>query len=161
MTKPYEELHYSFFREQYGFIQLRFLHLLQEDPEINKQHPEVKFFKRLRNAMDICLDKPGDRRYYCGNTLAEQRYAGKQLGKGYSHWRRIKNDMPDRYRLFFQFSDRDMLVIFTWLNGLRDIRRDGAANDVYAVFAQLLAGGKIPNLFSELLAQSSSMSDQT
>jgi len=161
MTKPAEEFHYSLFREQYVYRQMRFLHLLQEDRERNKQHPDVKFFIKLRKAMDTCLDEPGHARYYCGNTIAEQRYAGKQLGRGYAHWRRIKNDMPDRYRLFFQFSNRGRLVIFTWLNEPQDIRRDGSTNDVYAVFARLLAGGKIPNLFSDLLPQSSSMSDQT
>jgi toxin YhaV len=161
MTKPYEEFHYSCFSAQYSYKQLRFVHLLKEDKERNKQHPEVKFFIKLRKAMDTCLGEPGHTRYYCGNTLAKQRYDDKQLGKGYTHWRRIKNDMPDRYRLFFQFSDCGMLVIFAWLNEHHDIRRDGAPNDVYAVFARLLAGGKIPNLFSDLMAQSTSISDQT
>jgi toxin YhaV len=111
--------------------------------------------------MDACLDDPGHSRYFCGRTLARQRYDDKQLGKGFAHWRRIKNDMPDRYRLFFQFSDAEMVVIFAWLNDQWCVRRNGDFNDVYAVFARLLAGGKIPNQFTELLAQSALMPQQS
>ena len=104
--------------------------------------------------MDACLTEPGHARYSCGSTLAKQRYKGKPLGKGYSHWRRIKNDMPDRYRLFFQYSGAEMHVIFAWLNDEHHIRKSGDPNDVYTTFARFLANREIPNFLLELLKES-------
>ena len=158
MTSPYTEWHFHLFAAQYGRMITRLLVLLQENPDSFAAHPEAKFFKKVRTRMDTALGEPGAKEYEIGNTLENQCYDGKKLGKGYSGWRRIKNGMPDRYRLFFQFSSPSHELVFAWLNDERSIRRAGHKNDVYAVFARLLASGTIPTEYRLLREQSSSPS---
>lgn len=154
MIDPYKELyHYELF-VQYHEMKERALRLMQEDPEGFMHREEVKFFARVRRSMDACLSDPAHEDYRCGTTLAKQVYQGKPLGKGYSHWRRIKHGMPQRYRLFFQFSSEARELIFAWLNDQTTLRKDGSKTDAYAVFARLVASGKIPNPFDELRKES-------
>lgn len=150
MSSCYEEYHTPHFSDRYDQLELRLWYLARKYPDTFQNHADVKFFARIRKAMDTCLTQPEHESYQLGNTLAKQKYKGKPLGKGYSHWRRIKKDMPDRYRIFFQFSCEDKEVIFAWLNDRCSLRREGSLADVYAVFAKLLAKGDIPNFYEEI-----------
>jgi toxin YhaV len=159
MNSEYVEWHFSVFASQYNALESRFLFLARKYPDSFHTHEDVKFFKRVRTAMDTCLGCPDAKEYVMGDMLAGQRHGGAFLGKGYGHWRRIKNDMPPRYRLFFVFSSKERTVIYSWLNDSRSLRRDGHKNDVYAVFARLVASGKIPNLYRDLKAVSQNSAD--
>jgi toxin YhaV len=140
----YSKRYTTIFAHRYQQLTSRFLILAQQDPTGYANHPEVKFFKRVRKCMDTCLADPGHSQYLLGKTL----------GDANQHWRRIKKDMPDRYRLFFQFSSEQFIVIFCWLNDQRFLRRAGHKNDVYAVFKKMLDNGVLPNSFTELLKSS-------
>ncbi|MBF0390708.1 MAG: type II toxin-antitoxin system YhaV family toxin, partial [Desulfamplus sp.] len=78
----------------------------------------------------------------------------------YSHWRRVKNNMPPRYRLFFRFySDTSVTqygkcLIFAWFNDEFTLRKSGSKSDVYNVFKSLLANKTVPDNWEELLIQS-------
>ncbi|MDR1380587.1 MAG: type II toxin-antitoxin system YhaV family toxin [Tannerella sp.] len=157
MTGNYTEWHFTLFSEQYKILENRLFFLASEFPDTFHTHEDVKFFKRIRTSMDKCLEYPEANEYALGDTLARQKYDGKLLGKNYSNWRRIKNNMPPRYRLFFVFSSGERIVIFSWLNDGSSLRREGHKSDVYAVFAKLIAGGKIPSLFSALQQESNPM----
>lgn len=142
----YAEWHHSDFRWRYHDMLLRVQVLAERDPDGYKQHPDTRFFKGVRTAMDTALAAPPTPRY---------QLSVKTLRTCDSRWRRIKQQgLPHRYRLFFQFSSAELKVIFAWLNDERSLRRDGERNDVYAVFARLLKSGKIPGEFLTLLQQS-------
>lgn len=155
MSAPYQELHFAVFITQYRQLLMRLQILLQNDPNAFPSHPDTKFFKQLRSRMDVAVADPEAPEYLLGDVLAKQRYKGKPLGRGYGSWRRIKNGMPDRYRLFFQFLSADRELIFAWLNDQRSIRRDDdKMKDVYAMFAKLLASDSMPNAYKALRAKS-------
>lgn len=154
MSACCSERHFALFARRYAQLEDRLLYLAQKDPEGYVRHEEVKFFKRVRNAMNVCLEDPSRKEYEMGDLLARQQHNGKSLGKGHGHWRRIKKDMPSRYRLFFVFSLAACEVIFAWLNDEDSLRRAGHKKDVYAVFARLVASGKIPGLYSALKKES-------
>ena len=154
MISPYAEFHFETFAVQSQQLLTRLLVLLQQDPVAFPAHLEAEFFKKLRTRMNMALVNPEASEYGLGNTLTKQNYGGKSLGAGYSNWRRIKNGMPDRYRLFFQFSSKARELIFAWLNDQRSIRRESHKNDVYAVFAKLLGSDAIPTDYKALREKS-------
>ena len=77
---------------------------------------------------------------------------GKTLGKEGKSWRRIKKkQLPDRYRLFFQFnSNAPKIIIYAWLNDETTLRKHGAKTDVYQVFGKMIKKGTVPNSWQEL-----------
>jgi toxin YhaV len=62
-----------------------------------------------------------------------------------------KNNLPPRYRLFFQFRSDAKTIIYAWLNDEATLRKEGAKTDVYAVFESMLAKGKPPTTWDELI----------
>jgi len=76
---------------------------------------------------------------------------GQLLGSGTGHWRRVKNGLPQRYRLFFQYrSDIPKAIIYCWLNDQNTFRKEDSKSDVYVVFAQMISSGKLPNSYADL-----------
>jgi len=84
---------------------------------------------------------------------------GNTIGKKYSHWRRVKHQMPPRYRMFFRFHSNYTLghdsspfkcIIFAWLNDETTLRKNGSKSDVYVVFKSLLMKIKIPDDWADL-----------
>jgi toxin YhaV len=68
-------------------------------------HPK---FKLLLAIQDNIYNKIPDNAKY---------RLGKTLGKTHTHWRRLKkNNLPDRYRLFFQFRSDSKSIIYGWFN---------------------------------------------
>lgn len=117
--------------------------LMKEHPEEFIRHPVYKLYQKVDEAMlQRVPANPGDKIFLLGNTL----------GKDNRHWRRVKNGLPDRYRLFFQYrGDAPKSVIYAWLNDELTLRKEGAKTDVYRVFKAMLAGGKMPTSYDDLL----------
>ena len=86
---------------------------------------------------------------------------GKTLGDQYTAFRRVKKGMPDRYRLFFRFASETASIIYIWLNNENTLRKEGSKTDVYVVFKKLLERGTVPIDISEMLKQSSEVTDET
>lgn len=70
-------------------------------------------------------------------------------------WRRVK--FLGRLRLFYRFSSTHRLVILTWLNDEKTLRKEGSPSDPYAVFASMLSRGEIPAGWDELAAGATRM----
>lgn len=70
-------------------------------------------------------------------------------------WRRVK--FLGRLRLFYRFSSTHRLVILTWLNDERTLRKEGASTDPYVVFAGMLARGEVPADWDALAAGATGM----
>lgn len=130
----------------------RYLHLLNivedlsiKDPDNFYNHPHYKFFESVTDCIENRIFiNPDNREFRLGNTL----------GRNNKRWRRAKNGMPQRYRLFFRFSSAKEEIILAWLNDEKSIRRAGSKSDVYEVFKRLLASGRIPNTYDELIKSS-------
>jgi toxin YhaV len=111
-------------------------------------HPSMKMLTSIRKT--IIDDVPM-------NPAAGKFQQGKTLGKDYKHWRRVKNGLPDRYRLFFRFnSETPKSIIYAWINDESTLRKAGAKTDVYTVFKRYLDQGKVPDTWKTLLEESSS-----
>lgn len=145
--------------QQYYFILLyqrlavlrhRVLHLQQKDLKNYKHHPTAKLFASVIRAMDDAAQDP---------TLPKFEL-GKTLGPEHTAWRRIKQLLPPRYRLFFRFSSQERQIIFVWLNDEHTLRKAGADSDVYNVFKRMLEKRQVPSLLADLLDKSTSDREQ-
>ena len=68
-----------------------------------------------------------------------------------------KMGLPQRYRLFFRaFADQKVIVIL-WLGFPR---KEGDAQDCYAVFSRMVANVKLPESYKSLLDETESMNDE-
>ncbi|MDV7209900.1 type II toxin-antitoxin system YhaV family toxin [Azotobacter beijerinckii] len=116
--------------------------LAEDDPDGFHHHAHYKLLDKVGEA--ILVRAPT-------NPAAPEYFQGKTLGKENGHWRRIKNGLPNRYRLFFQFrSDAPKSIIYAWLNDEATLRKDGSKTDVYAVFLAKVKRGEIPSSFADL-----------
>lgn len=146
MPKEWNKFWHSCFENHY----LQLLNIVEDliikDPDNFYNHPHYKFFESVTDCIEnrIFID-PENKEFLLGNTL----------GKKNRNWRRAKNGMPQRYRLFFKFSSTKSEIILAWLNDGKSIRKAGSKNDVYEEFKRLLASGKIPNTYNELIKSSS------
>jgi toxin YhaV len=68
--------------------------------------------------------------------------ADYRLRQDLGAWRRVK--FLGRLRLFYRFSSAHRIIVLTWLNDEKTLRKDGASTDPYAVFSGMLARGEIP-----------------
>jgi toxin YhaV len=137
----YSEWFYDFFYEQYQQLILRLDVIAQQHPESYHTTEYARFFRRLRDRMDDALFDPEKKEYHLGDTSVQ----------GLDAWRRIKDGMPERNRLFFQFSAQDRQVVFAWLTDA--LRRKGDHNDVYQVFQRMIKRNNIPNNIADLCAR--------
>ena len=118
--------------------------LKRHQPDTYKTHPHFKLLQSVWRVMKESWQDPGHARYNLGNTLgAENR-----------HWRRCKEGLPPRYRLFFRFSSSERVCVYAWLNDEKTLRKAGSKTDVYATFKHLLNKGLVPQNFAELLIKS-------
>jgi len=118
--------------------------LRDNDPQGYVGHPKAKLLKAVYKSVTSDVpENPGHEKFRLGKALS-----------AYSNWRRIKNGLPPRYRLFFKFTSTQRKVIYAWLNDDTTLRKDGDKNDVYEVFKNLLRRGEIPNSIDDLLRQS-------
>jgi len=136
-------LFHKVFNEQFSGLVGEVARLKKILPDRYKSHPKTLLLKKVYDAIvDDVPTNPFDKKFLLGHTL----------GKQYAHWRRVKNGLPKRHRLFFQADTGGCFrIIFAWLNVEAFLRKAGDKNDVYKVFRRLLDSGEIPDTFSELL----------
>lgn len=122
--------------------------LIEQNVESCEGHPKYKLLMAIHDNIQNKIPKnPDDPKYRLGRTL----------DKAYSNWRRVKkNDLPDRYRLFFQFrSSAPKAIIYGWFNDESTLRKDGSKTDVYTVFEAMLKKGNPPTTWNELMKHTS------
>jgi toxin YhaV len=104
------------------------------------QHPRVMLLAAVtRLIAEIVPDDPNAPDFRLHDELSTCRRA-----KGHG--------LPQRYRLFWVFSERNKTIIFLYLNDEETLRKEGARSDPYAVFARLVARGEIGADFAANLA---------
>ena len=115
-------------------------------------HPEVKLFAALVKIVhELVPTDPDASQFLLGNTL----------GVHHRAWRRVKgNGLPDRMRLFFKFSAAHKVIVFTWLNDAKTLRKQGGATDVYTVFQRMLKAGNPPDSFEQLMKKVATLAKQ-
>ena len=84
-------------------------------------------------------------------TLPEYRQ-GETLGVKNKHWFRAK--FFQQYRLFFRFDSASKIIIFAWVNDEKTKRAYGSKSDAYLVFKKMLANGRPPGSWDQLLSES-------
>lgn len=102
-----------------------------------RRHPTVKLFAAVfRVVRTIVPSNP---------NLPDYRLSGDL-----SVFRRLKDHgLPERFRLFWVFSEQHKTIIFLYLNDRFTLRKAGARSDVYAVFQRLVIRGEIGASFEE------------
>lgn len=119
------------------YDRLTFLHeRIKRIPESKRQgHPDIKLYVAVVGAMARVRQNPTEKIYQLGNTLT----------KSHRDWRRIKEGLPPRYRLFFKFFSTHKEIYFVWLNNETTLRQAGAKTDCYNVFLRLLHSETVPS----------------
>lgn len=119
------------------------------------EHPLYKLLDNVTSAMYEYVPRdPQSRDFNLGTTL------DKSKQRKYTSWKRVKKQMPARYRLFFRFNTQQpKTIVYAWLNNEENIRKAGSKSDVYAVFTKMLKNGTVPDNWSELIAKSNSVKD--
>jgi toxin YhaV len=86
------------------------------------------------------------------NPRSDKYLLGNTLGTRYRTWCRAKFLM--RYRLFFRYNSTHRVIIYSWFNSTDTLRKVGSSTDPYVIFQKMLAAGKPPTDFDELLPYS-------
>lgn len=122
--------------------------LAKRDPSGYKSHPKTRLLASIYRAITQIVPADPDHPDF---------RLGKTLGVEHTNWRRVKKDMPDRYRLFFRFASKPVkLIVYVWFNDEDTLRKAGSKTDVYEVFRRMLSRGQVPTGIKELLAESTS-----
>lgn len=134
---------YRIFEAQLKELTQKVTKLKEKDPEGYKRHKLTKLLASVYKAiLDDVPSNPADNKFRLGNTL----------GKEYRHWKRVKKGLPNRYRLFFRYEDKQRVIVYVWMNGEDTLRKAGAKTDVYAVFEKMLNKGNVPTSIDALLS---------
>ncbi|MGB5685740.1 MAG: type II toxin-antitoxin system YhaV family toxin [Candidatus Electrothrix sp.] len=145
MSADWKLFWHPLFEERFLSLLKRVEELAERDPDGFYSHRDYKFFENVSNCIEYrIVQEPSSKEFNLGKTL----------GKKYKNWRRAKNGLPPRYRLFFRYSSQAGEIVFAWLNDESSIRRDGHKKDVYEVFKKLLQSNIIPNSYNELVKKS-------
>jgi toxin YhaV len=83
------------------------------------------------------------------NPQSDEYRLGNTLGPSFRAWCRAK--FAGRYRLFFRYNSAHKVIVYSWFNSAETLRKQGSRTDPYAVFQKMLAAGKPPTNFEELL----------
>lgn len=115
--------------------------LKAKKPDEYQSSANFKLLAALYELMFVTI--PGD------PTRHEYRQ-GNTLGSDYKHWFRAKFG-GQRFRLFFRFDTKQMVIIYAWVNDEDTKRTYGSKNDAYAVFRKMLDKGNPPDDWAALL----------
>ncbi len=116
--------------------------LKTESPDTYKHHPKTKLLASVYNSITNRVPSdPDHKQFLLGNTL----------GQSYRGWRRVKQGLPNRYRLFFKFKATPKKIVYVWLNDETTLRKKGSKTDVYVVFCKMLKSNRIPDSIDTLL----------
>jgi len=141
-SKGWNLHYYRIFEAQLIELKEKVVKLKTKDPTGYKSHKLTKLLASVYNAIleDVPND-PADSKFLLGNTL----------GKGYRHWKRVKKGLPNRYRLFFRYENKQKVIIYVWMNDQGTLRKEGSKTDVYTVFEKMLTKGDVPDTIDDLL----------
>jgi toxin YhaV len=115
-------------------------------PDTYKEHPKTKLLAMIhRHVTEIIPRDPNAPEFRQGDTL----------GPDNRHWFRAK--FHQRYRLFFRFSTKDMVIVYVWINDEFSLRKAGSRTDAYAVFKSMLNTGDPPRTLEALLQRAKEM----
>lgn len=104
-------------------------------------HPEAKLLAAVKRAIeDTVPAEPNRPDFWLKGDLSEFRRV-----KGYG--------LPDRYRLFYVFSQKARSIIYLYLNDSGTLRKEGSKTDPYEVFSDLVSSGRIGKDFDTNLKQ--------
>lgn len=138
---------YRLFAEQVRSLKEEVKALAQRDPAGYKSHSKTKLLASIYEVITSRVPSNPDHQDF---------RQGHTLGKGNSHWRRVKKGLPNRYRLFFRFTSEPPIIIYVWINDEGTLRKAGAKTDCYTVFSRMLKNGRVPHSIEELLKASES-----
>jgi len=83
------------------------------------------------------------------DPMSKNNLLGNTLGVRFRSWRRVK--FFQQYRLFYRFHSGKKVIVYSWFNDQDSLRSYGSKSDAYAQFAKMLAKGKPPTDFDELV----------
>ena len=135
---------YHILHERLKFLATRVVFLRKRQPETYRQHTHTKLLLAVWKVINESLVAPDSPRYFLGNTLGQQ----------HRNWRRCKEGLPPRYRLFFRFSSEQSVCVYAWLNDEKTLRKEGSKSDVYTEFKRYLESGEIPTSLVDALRHS-------
>jgi toxin YhaV len=131
---------HALFLERYSNLIAEVERLAEENPDGFHEHQAFKFLDKVQDAVEKVVPRdPGSPEFLCA-----------ALGNG-GKWRRAKQGMPNRYRLFFQYSSSNKTIVYVWMNDEQTLRKAGAKQDVYKVFLKLTSSGRIVSSYDELM----------
>lgn len=117
----------------------------QQDPLGADTNANVRLFAALSKLIfDAVPSDPNREEYRQGNTM----------GPAFRHWRRAK--VGRRFRLFFRFDSKSMIIVFAWVNDENTLRSSGSKSDPYAVFQRMVERGHPPDDWAALVSHSHS-----
>ncbi len=120
------------FLSAYGDLSARARALKGRLPEKTYgRHPDVKLFLAVRAlTMDVIPSDPHRADYRLQGDLAKFR---RTKGRG----------LPNRYHLFWVFSEQLRVIIFLYLNDSTSLREEGGRRDPYRLFSEMRHRGDI------------------
>lgn len=77
---------------------------------------------------------------------------GNALGEAHRHWFRAK--FFQQYRLFFRYHASARMIVYAWVNDEDSKRAYESSDDAYRVFRKMLASGRPPDDWQQLLSES-------
>jgi toxin YhaV len=127
--------------------------LTQQVELIKERHPvdfqKKNATKRLaaikKLAFEVIPQDPGRPEYRQGSTL----------GDAHKHWLRAK--FFEQYRLFFRFHVQSKVIVYALVNDEDTKRAYESDDDAYRIFRKMLASGRPPNDWNQLLIESSAV----
>ena len=137
---------YKSFKSAFDELEADVSALAVRDPKGYKNHLTTRLLALLyRSITQRVPTNPDATEFKLGNTL----------GSGNTSWRRVKQGMPDRYRLFFRFASTPIkVIVYVWFDDEDSLRKTGSKTEVYETFKRMLARGRVASSIDDLLNES-------
>ena len=137
--------YFRIFKAALDELEAAVIQLSQDDPRGYKTHPKSKLLASVYKAITEVVP---------ANPDAQELSLGKTLETGNTNWRRVKNGMPDGFRLFFRFASSPVkVIVYVWFNDEDTLHKADSKTDVYQTFKRMLARGVVPRDMDMLLNQ--------
>jgi len=119
--------------------------LKQKDPAGFRQKNATKRLAAIAKlAFEVIPQDPSSPEFRQGGTL----------GEAHKHWFRAK--FFQQYRLFFRFHRASKVIVLAWVNDEDTKRAYESSDDAYRVFRRMLASGRPPDDWEQLLGEAQS-----
>lgn len=127
--------YFLLFYTRLKYLQSELICLREKSPEKLKGNKKALLYIAVIERMQRIREDPTQSIFQLGNTL----------GKTHRDWRRAKEGLPSRYRLFFKFFSQEKEIYFAWLNDKETLRKADAKTDCYNIFRWMLDSGRVPS----------------